>query len=256
MGRPRVLLVAQITELEWTIKPLLEEWAEVASYDAPGIGDERPPGGIDLEAHVQRALAEIDRRGWDSCVVAGDEFGSAVAVHVAAARPGAVTGLALGHATLTFEQEGPEAPVEGTVLAAFMQLLETDYRSWVRAYTQLTQGAYDDATMELFLERVPPAVAREVGALLYTLRNERIEPLLRRLDIPLLLAEHRDCLVFTHAGFNGAASAFPSARTVSTVLKPSCCPDFAAALREFCLDLPQAQRPAGPSSTVRDAEIR
>ena len=40
MERPRLLLVPMLTEVEWVIRPLLEEWAEVASYDAPGVGDE------------------------------------------------------------------------------------------------------------------------------------------------------------------------------------------------------------------------
>ena len=40
MDRPRVLLVPTLTEVEWKIRPLIEEWAEVASFDAPGVGDE------------------------------------------------------------------------------------------------------------------------------------------------------------------------------------------------------------------------
>jgi hypothetical protein len=40
MGRPRLLLIPNFTELEWVVKPRLEEWAEVVSYDPPGIGDE------------------------------------------------------------------------------------------------------------------------------------------------------------------------------------------------------------------------
>jgi len=38
MGRPRLLLIPEFTEVTWTIKPRLEEWAEVASYDPPGVG--------------------------------------------------------------------------------------------------------------------------------------------------------------------------------------------------------------------------
>ena len=190
MSRSRVLLVAQITELEWGIKPLIEEWAEVASYDAPGVGDEPPSAEAGMDALVARALAEIDRRGWDSCVVAGDEFTSAVAIHVAAARPDVVQGLALGHAVLRFSDEGHDAPIAGSILAAFRQLLETDYRSWVRAYTQLTRGAYDDQTMEQFLARVPPETARRIGVSLLSLRDDTsMETILRRVNVPLLLAE-------------------------------------------------------------------
>ena len=238
MPRSRVLLVAQITELEWRIKPLIEEWADVASYDAPGVGDEPPSADDGMDALVTRAVAEIDRRGWTSCVVAGDEFTSAVAIHVAAARPDVVQGLALGHAVLRFSEEGDDAPIAGSVLAAFVQLLETDYRSWVRAYTQLTQGAYDDETMEQFLERVPPETAREVGVLLRSLRDDAgLEGILRRVDVPLMLAVHRGCLLFTPEGFRAAAEAFPEAQTVATVEKPNCSPEFADALRRFCESL-------------------
>ena len=44
MAKPsphRVLLVPTVTEVEWKIKPLLEEWADVASFDAPGSGPNR-----------------------------------------------------------------------------------------------------------------------------------------------------------------------------------------------------------------------
>jgi pimeloyl-ACP methyl ester carboxylesterase len=233
-----VLLVAQITELEWGIKPLIEQWAEVASYDAPGVGDEPPSNDAGMDALVARALAEIDRRGWDRCVVAGDEFTSAVAIHVAEARPDVVQGLALGHAVLGFGDDGEDAPIAGSVLAAFMQLLETDYRSWVRAYTQITRGAYDDDTMEEFLARVPAATARRIGVALGTLRDDRsLEGILRRANVPLLFAEHRGCLLFTPEGFRAATEAFPAAQTVSTVEKPNCSPEFAAALRSFCESL-------------------
>jgi hypothetical protein len=37
--RPRLLLVPEFTEVEWTqIRPQLDEWADVASYDPPGVG--------------------------------------------------------------------------------------------------------------------------------------------------------------------------------------------------------------------------
>ena len=75
MERPRLLLVPMLTELEWVIKPQLEEWAEVATYDAPGVGDEPPVEDPGSEATARRGLAEADRRGWDSFVVVADEFG-------------------------------------------------------------------------------------------------------------------------------------------------------------------------------------
>jgi hypothetical protein len=44
--KPRLLLVPAFTELQWMIKPELEEWADVAAYDPPGVGKERLPVGL------------------------------------------------------------------------------------------------------------------------------------------------------------------------------------------------------------------
>ena len=43
MSLPRLLLVPQLTQIEWTIEPDLEQWAEVASFDPPGVGNEPAP---------------------------------------------------------------------------------------------------------------------------------------------------------------------------------------------------------------------
>ena len=242
MDRPRLLLVAQISELEWRIKPQLEEWADVASYDAPGVGDEPRADPMDMAALVARGLAEIDRHGWERCVIAGDEFASGIAIRIAAERPTAVAGLALGHACLTYSEDSGEAPLDAGVMSGFYQLLKTDYRSWVRAYTQVTKGAYDDETMERFLERVPADVARQIGAAVSELRTAKsTEATIAGLGVPLLLAEHRGCLVFRHEGYQAAVAAFPDAHTVSTTEKPNCSPVFADALRDFC----EALTPAG-----------
>ncbi|MGZ8667343.1 MAG: hypothetical protein ACXWZM_09570 [Solirubrobacterales bacterium] len=38
MSRPRVLLMPSLTEVEWRTRPLIEEWAEVASFDPTRSG--------------------------------------------------------------------------------------------------------------------------------------------------------------------------------------------------------------------------
>ena len=236
MDRPRLLLVTQITELEWRIKPLLEEWADVATYDSPGVGDEPRVDQLDYDGLVAHGVAQLDRRGWDRCVIAGDEFASGLALRIAAERPDRVAGLALGHAALSY-RDNETGPIDSSVMAGFRQLLATDFRSWARAYTQITQGAYDDATMERFIERVPPDVAQQLAQIAFRqMRDEddSYEPLLRGLGVPLLFAEHRDCIVFRREGFEEAAAAFPDAARLCTPEKPNCSPAFAEALREFC----------------------
>jgi hypothetical protein len=72
MTRPRLLLVPLLTELEWVIRPQLEEWAEVAAYEVPGVDDEPPVEPLDRQALVDRALREVDQLGWEDYVVVCD----------------------------------------------------------------------------------------------------------------------------------------------------------------------------------------
>jgi hypothetical protein len=217
---PPVLLVPVVTDLEWRIKPQIEEWTEVASYDAPGVGDEPPAEAPTRRAIAERGIVEIERRGWERCVVVGDEFGA---------------GLALGHATLSLDTDGPRRPLTAEVLDTFVSMIRTSYRSYARALSQVTQGAYDDDFADRYMERVPQEVMRDyMGAIYGELPGERLEETLTGLDVPLLLAEHRPCLIFTPEGFEDIAARFPGARTCTCVEKPSVSPDFVAALRELC----------------------
>jgi hypothetical protein len=184
---------------------------------------------------VQRALQEAETLGWDSYFVAGDAWGTATAVRVAEARPRAVLGLALGHASLDYETEGERPAVVGGLADALTQLLRTDYNSFVRyGITQLTQGGFDEELAGRMVARFPneDVAARAWEA--HVRRPEPIGELLGRLDTPLLLAKHEGCLAFTPEGYEDAVAAFPAAHTV-TLRKPSSASDeFAAALRDFC----------------------
>jgi hypothetical protein len=239
--RPRLLLIPWLCDLEWRIQPLIEEWGEAASFDAPGV-DTGDPEKFTLEGIIDRGLKELDRRDWDRCVIVADEFGVANAVSLAARRPDAVEAMALGHACLSHRREGDRAPVNGELYSALRRLARTDYRTYARHLTQITQGAYDEEMTERYMERVP--IDLEVAAESVPNRDVPIGDTLKQLDVPLLFAEHRGCLLFTAEGFADAAEEFPEAETVSTTEKPSASPKFAAALRDFCFRLPDRQ--AGP----------
>jgi pimeloyl-ACP methyl ester carboxylesterase len=238
MTRPRILLMPTLCEVEWTVRPLIEEWAEVASFDAPGIGDE-PSTAFSADAVVGRGIAELEGLGWDDYVLVGDEFGAAQAVRLAKRRPQGISALALGHAALSLASTGPRAPINGDVTEAVTRIARTDYRSFVRALTQVTKEAYDDELAERYMERVPSeAVASYIPEMLGVAANEDLEPTLRQLGVPLLLVEHKGCLMWTREGYEDVTSAFPDARTASMELKPSVNPEFVALLREFCATLP------------------
>jgi pimeloyl-ACP methyl ester carboxylesterase len=237
--RPRLLLCPQFTEVEWTIAPQLAEWAEVATFDAPGVGDEPMPGGdprdFTRELVVQRALQEIERLGWDSYFVVGDAWGTATAVRIAVARPEPVLGIALGHATLDYRQEGRRPAVNREVTAAMTQLLRSDFDSFVRyGMTQFTQGGFDEEVSERIVARFPPM---ELASKVWEANLERDEPIgdmLRQLDVPLLLSKHEGCLVFTAEGYEDAIRAFPEAHRTSVSQASSASDEFAAALEQFC----------------------
>jgi pimeloyl-ACP methyl ester carboxylesterase len=237
--RPRLLLCPQFTEVEWTIAPQLSEWAEVATFDAPGVGDEPMPAGappqLDREMVVQRALGEIESRGWDSYFVVGDAWGTATAVRVARTRSEPVLGLALGHASLDYERDGPRPAVNKEVTAVMTQLLRNDYDSFVRyGMTQFTQGGFDEETSERIVERFPPMeIASRVWEM-NVLRPEPMGEMLAELDVPILLSRHEGCLVFTDEGYEDAVRALPDARRTSVSRASSASEEFAAALRDFC----------------------
>jgi pimeloyl-ACP methyl ester carboxylesterase len=225
-----------LTELEWRIEPLLSEWADVASFDAPGVGDEPAADAATPNAIVARGIEEIERRGWDSCVVVGDEYGIFGAASIAAERPEAVRALALGHACLSFSERGGRPAINGEVMGAMRKLFDVDYRTYARHLTQVTQGAYDEETAAQYIERVPQEISRGYQTELFA-ASERMESMVTSLEIPLLLAKHDGCLGWTDEGWEDAVAAFPEAQTLETGMKPSCSPEFADALRSFCAAL-------------------
>lgn len=236
MSRPRLLLIPTSTELEWVIRPQLEEWAEVASFDAPGIGGEPPAEVCDSSAVAERGVRELDELGWPSCVVVADEYGNAAAVKLAQGRSGAVQGLALGHATLSFNPESDPPPVNAEVRAVWRQIADYDNRTFIRHLTQMTQGQYGDELANGMLKRIPPGIAQAYTRANVADMGEWLEEAIRDLGLPLLLAEHDGCLFFTGEGYAAAAEAFPDAMRASCAEKPSVSATFANALRTFCRD--------------------
>ena len=253
MSRPRLLFVPFFSELEWEkLRPRVELWAEVASYDAPGVGVEPAspslPEDLDglrpdvllagyREAVALRGLEEAERLAWDRFVVVSDSYGNASAVRLAELAAERVEGLALGHATLSRTGEGRRPTIVKDVFDAMGALLRTDRDAFIAAaLSQLTQGAIDADLAQRFYERFPPT---EVVTAIWDALGRTTEPLgerIARLELPLLAGEHVGGLVETREGFEDFVAAFPAASTVSC---PQACladPAFADALRGFCLD--------------------
>lgn len=243
MGRPRLLIVPSQTELHWLIRPLLDEWADVASYDPPGIGDEPPVEGPVLDAIASRGLAKLETRKWKRCVLAADVYGVVAAIKLARIARARVAGLALGHAALSYRRHGPRASLYPGVDAASMRMMAVDYRGSVRQEVAIwdpRRGTASEPPPEELIDRIIQRLPASTAiALSNALKQEAeaegdLEPTLRKLGIPLLLAKHQGCVSHTDEGFEDAVAAFPDAQTVVCAARPSASSEFATALREFC----------------------
>jgi pimeloyl-ACP methyl ester carboxylesterase len=237
--RPRLLLIPEFTELQWTIRPQLEEWADVRSFDPPGVGEEPRPAelaGLTRQVLVERASEEIDRAAWDRLYVAADGWSVSVAVRLATQRPDEVHGVALGHAALSSDRSGPRAPINGDLYAAMNQLIENDAPAFIRyAIVQSTAGSIDEDVAEQMMGRIP---AEDIGLGWQLLTAEESwEEGLWGLRCPALLAKHEGCLMNTDEGFEDAVAALPDAQVITVPKAPCTSPEFAEALRSFCLRL-------------------
>jgi pimeloyl-ACP methyl ester carboxylesterase len=239
MSRPRLLLMSEFTELQWAIKPLLAEWADVLSFDLPGVGEEPLPAGMadigDLtrEAVVERGLEKLDAAGWERFFILADGWSIASAAEIASKRRERVAGMALGHAALSNRRHGERAPINAEVYDAFTQLISQDAPAFVRhGIAQVTKGGVDEELARRMLERIPTKSMIH-GWAAFTADDDFSEALLA-LDCPLLLAKHEGCLMCTDEGFADAAAALPHAETASFDEPPSASPGFAQAVRRFC----------------------
>jgi hypothetical protein len=240
VSRPRLILVPEFTELQWTIEPLVREWAEVLSFDPPGVGEEPLPRGVgnlgelSHEMVAERGLERLTEAGWGRYFLAADGWAIPVAVAIATRRREAVVGMALGHASLSFARAGERAPINPEVYGAFTQLVKSDAPSFVRyGIAQLTKGGVDEEHAERIIERLPTESMID-GWMSLTSDAPFGEELLE-LECPLLLAKHEGCLLASDEGFQDAAAAMPHAATVAVDDPPSTSPAFEEALRDFCV---------------------
>ena len=228
---PCLLLVPEFTEIEWTIRPLLEEWATVRSYDPPY---EPRPGELSRQDLVERGFAELDALSCPETFLVADGWGIPTAAQIAAQRPSAIAGLACGHARLSNRRDGPNPPINPEVYAAMTQLIDSDAPSFVRfAIAQVTGGSVNEDLAERMLERLPVDAMAEGWAAVTA--DEPFVDVLTGLECPLLFAKHEGCLMSTDEGFDEAAARIPRAETVAVTDAPTTSQAFADALRQFCL---------------------
>lgn len=164
-ARPQLLLVPSWSEVQWAIKPRLEEWADVASYHPPGVGDEPPAEGRLPEAIVARGAAEIERRGWTECLVVGDDFACVFATLIAAVQRSRVVGLALGHACLSYRLGGERPTMNAEVAEMSRQLLDIDFRAFIRQDVGIwdSRPGYSVDSADELVEAMVSRVPREFG---------------------------------------------------------------------------------------------
>jgi hypothetical protein len=159
-------------------------------------------------------------------------------MRIAAAVPEVLQGVAIGHARLSNALDGEHAPLNREVYAACSSLIQTDPGAFVHQFVRMTggelmEGGYGEEIVKEYRRRVPS----ELMLPFWESRPEEGEDfadVLRGLRAPLLLAQHKGCLLYTDEGFDAVVAALPDAKVLRLGDKPSTSPEFADALRTFC----------------------
>lgn len=230
--RARILYVPIFAGFEANpFAKLAAEWADVESFDGPGAGARRgePVGGPEDVAAA--GAARLDELGWERCVLVCDSHAQAAGVELAVRDP-RVGGIAVSHAALRYSASGERPALNAAVFDTAAQLLVTDYRSFGRALTQLTQGALDDDWVDGMVAQVPHAAAQERMATMVD--GLELVSRLRGEDLEVLLAGHRDCMMWTPESTEDAAAALPDASVVICDRVPIGDADYYVALRSLC----------------------
>lgn len=230
--RARLLYVPIFAAFEaGQLRQAIGGWADVESYDGPGAGsrvDEKPGGPEDMAA---AGAARLDELGWDRCVLVCDSHAQPSGIELAVRDP-RVAAIAISHPAPRYSVEGERPALNAAVYDTAEQMLAADYRSFGHALTQLTQGSIDAEWIDSFIEQVPRATAyRRTAALKETVD---LVPRLAGEDVEILLAGHRDCLMWTPEGLEDAAAAVPDAQVMQCDTVPLGDPSYHAALRELC----------------------
>ena len=207
----RLFLVPMAAAFEAERMAARVDWAEIASCDTPGAGGARDEAPNGVQGAVDATLARLDELGWDQCCLISDSHGQAAAIEVALAQPERFTSVCISHAAARYELGGDRPAMTPAVHDAALQLLETDYRSFARAITQLTLGLADDEWVERWIAEVPQHVTQSIFGDL----SERQPELVSRLadaDFPVVLGQHKGCVMWTPEAFEDACAAVPNAR--------------------------------------------
>ena len=199
---------------------VVADWADVASFDVPA------------EGAVDAAHARLDELGWDECSLVVDGYAQGLGAEIALRHADRFRAVAVGHAAMRYSAQPPRPALHPDVIDAASRLLEADYMAFWRAVTQVTQGGMPDAWVERWAASVPVERAKAVF-----LGITETEPLaserLAEFDGTLLIAEHRDCVLWTAEGFEDAVAGLPHAQVIRCSEIPVFDAAFGEALREL-----------------------
>ena len=117
------------------------------------------------EAIVARGVAEIERRQWTHCIVAGDDFGSVFATLIAATQRPRVVGLALGHACLAHRLGGERPTMNAEIADMSRRLVDIDFRAFIRQDVGIweTRPGHSVESADELVEAMTRRVPREVA---------------------------------------------------------------------------------------------
>jgi pimeloyl-ACP methyl ester carboxylesterase len=194
-GSPTVMLIHGAIGDRTFFAPQIDHLAarrSVIALDLRGYGESDVPNQVSLEDFEADVIGVAEHAQVESVVLCGHSMMGAVALAVAAARPGLVRGIVMLDSPIFY----PE-PLRQMMVQDFLPALESDnWQDALRGFVDRTLDPNDPpdvgARVMASVDRLRPEIARSVFHSLFgpdfTDRQNRIADALQNLSCPLLYA--------------------------------------------------------------------
>ena len=207
--RPRLLLMPSVAEVESDANQAhARAVGRGRGFDVPGVGVEVASGGCDIpRASIAPSQRLRGSAGRGSCSSGTKSAPRRRSASPQGSRGGG--GACPGTPGALASQGRRSRSAHGDITKAVIRLAHTDPRSFVRALARSLRTPRRRTRQALHGAGRPQHRHGRDGRAARPRGTEGPEPVLRSLDVPMLLIEHKGCLLWTDEGFQDSVPAFP-----------------------------------------------
>lgn len=246
---PAIVLLHGFASSIYTWKDVLPALArdhDVLALDLPGFGQSDCPPDLSFDEYPAVVLGLLDRLGVSRATLVGSSMGGAVAVTIAAERPGFVDRLVLVDAAgFNLQEKKRPWPIRVIRSAPMAALLDRMPLRRLLVEASLRQVFFDDALvtserideyLEPVLRPVAPTAIRSLLAS-RSLHPDAVQKLLPKITAPVLILWGREDEWIPVRDADRFAAALPGSRVV---------------VLDGCGHMPQEERPGDVAQSIED----